>query len=208
MNNKFTSTIDTYNQHAARFVKHFEKKLDTAELDKFLENIPQGKYILDAGCGSARDAAYFISKGYKALGIDLSEGLLAEAQKAHPEVPTQLMSLTEITLPDNEFDGVWCKAALLHLDRMDIPKVLSHFYRILKPGGALFIQTKAGEGEGTQPVPFDESMTRMFTFFTLEEMQTLVKEAGFNVLASYDFNGKNRSINSRDQEWVVIFAKK
>jgi ubiquinone/menaquinone biosynthesis C-methylase UbiE len=133
---------------------------------------------------------------------------LAEAKKIHPEVTTQQMSLTDISLPDAEFDAVWCKAALLHIDRSDIPKVLKSFYRILKSGGALFIQTKEGEGEGTQPVPFDETVTRMFTFFTVEEMEALVKDAGFGLLGSYDFNGKSRGTNSRDQEWVVIFAKK
>jgi ubiquinone/menaquinone biosynthesis C-methylase UbiE len=208
MSDKFASTIQTYNRFAPQFIQHFEKKLDTTELDKFLAGVPKGGYILDAGCGSARDSAYFISKGYKALGIDLSEGLLAEAKKIHPEVTTQQMSLTDISLPDAEFDAVWCKAALLHIDRSDIPKVLKSFYRILKSGGALFIQTKEGEGEGTQPVPFDETVTRMFTFFTVEEMEALVKDAGFGLLGSYDFNGKSRGTNSRDQEWVVIFAKK
>jgi SAM-dependent methyltransferase len=208
MSNKFDSTIHTYNQHAAQFVQHFENKFDPIELDKFLQGVPERGYILDAGCGSARDAAYFISQGYRAMGIDLSDGLLAEAYKLHPEVPTQQMSLTEINIDDETFDGVWCKAALLHLERSDVPKVLQDFYRILKPKGMLFIQTKSGEGEGTQPVPFDESMTRLFTFFTLSEMEKLVKAAGFNILDSYGFNGKKREEYRRDQDWVVVFAKK
>ena len=49
MINPFDTTIDTYNKHAAKFVQHFEKKLDTTELDKFLEHIPAGGKILDAG---------------------------------------------------------------------------------------------------------------------------------------------------------------
>jgi SAM-dependent methyltransferase len=208
MNSKFASTISAYNQHAAKFVQHFEKKLDTTELDEFLSLVPAGGHILDAGCGSARDAAYFISKGYEALGIDLSEGLLAEAKRLHPEVPTRLMSLTDISLPDASFDGIWCKAALLHLDRSEIPNVLRAFHRILKQDGHLYIQTKAGEGEGTQPVPFDETMTRYFTFFTLPEMQELVEQSGFDVLKGYEFNGNQRNMISRDQNWVVIFAKK
>lgn len=207
MTNKFSSTIDAYNKYSAQFVQHFEKKLDTTELDKFLAMIPAGGKLLDAGCGSARDAAYFVSKGFDALGIDLSEGLLTEAAKLHPEVKTMQMSLTEITLADESFDGVWSKAALLHIDRIDVPKVLGDFYRILKPGGALFIQTKAGDGEGAQPVPFDNSLERYFTFFNEKEIQQMVQNAGFTVLDSYDFNGQTRNMG-RDQEWVVLFAKK
>ena len=208
MTNKFTSTIDVYNKHASQFVKHFEKKLDVTEADKFLSMVTAGGKVLDAGCGSARDAAYFVRKGYQALGIDLSAGLLAEAKKIHPEVPTKLMSLINITLEDSSYDGVWSKAAILHIPRSDVPTVLKHFHRILKPGGALFIQTKAGEGESTQPVPFDNSLERLFTFFTARELEALVSAAGFTVLNSYDFNGTERFQGSRDQDWVVIFARK
>ena len=68
----------------------------------------------------------------------------------------------------------------------------------MKSEGILFIQ----------PAPFDKTITRVFTFFTVEEMEKLVTDAGFELLGSYDFNGKSRSTNSRDQDWVVIFAKK
>jgi SAM-dependent methyltransferase len=208
MPNRFSPTINVYNKFASKFVSHFERKLDTAELDEFLKDIPQGGYILDAGCGSARDSAYIVSQGYKALGIDLSEGLLAEAKKLHPEVTTQLMSLTNIDLDDETFEGIWCKAALLHLEREDVSKVLNDYKRILKQNGKLFIQTKEGEGSGEQPVPFDDTLTRLFTFFTEEELVQLVEKAGFTVTKSHTFNGLKRSALSRDQDWLIIFAKK
>lgn len=146
MSSSFDSTIQTYNQHASQFVKHFEKRLETLELDRFLGSIPKGGSILDAGCGSARDSAYIIGKGYKALGIDVAEGLLAEAHKLHPEVPTQHMSFAELAFPDDTFDGIWCKAAILHVEKDEVQKVLEGFKRVLKPGGVLFIQTKEGMG--------------------------------------------------------------
>ena len=208
MSNKFSSTIQAYDQYAHQFVQHFEKRLDTTDLDQFLSHLPTKSFILDAGCGSARDAAYFIQQGHQAVGIDLSEGLLAEAKQLHPEVPTQLMSLTELSFPDHMFDGIWCKAALLHLDRTEIPSVLTSFHRILKSNGRLFIQTKAGEGEGTQPTPFDPELSRYFTFFSQPELENLVKKAGFTIETSYLFNGHNRYQNSRDQDWVVVFAQK
>lgn len=208
MFNTFASTIQTYNKFASQFAQHLEKKRDENELNTFLELVTKGGNILDAGCGTARDSAYFISKGYIAMGIDLSEGLLAEAKALHPEVPTQLMSLTEITFPDHVFDGIWCKAALLHIDRSDIPKVLNTFFRILKPGGLLFIQTKEGEGQAAQPVPFDDSLTRLFTFFTIAEMENLVKEAGFTLIKSYSFNRKSRVPTAADMQWIVLFTRK
>lgn len=209
MSNPFDSTIDTYNKHAAKFVQHFEQKLDTQELDEFLATVPAGGKILDAGCGSARDAAYFISKGYQAEGIDLSVGLLNEAKKLHPEVPTQVMSLTDLSsFRDNSFDGVWCKAALLHIQRKQAHRVLEGFHRILDKGGSLFLQTKAGEGQGTQPVPFDSKLERFFTFYTESELTNMLQVAGFKMIEAYGFNGKDRSMGSSAQDWVVLFAER
>ena|SRR5687767_4799815 len=149
-----------------------------------------------------------MKQGYNAQGIDLSEGLLAEAKKLHPEVPTQLMSLTEMKFSPGTFDGIWTNATLLHIERNDVPQILKDFHTFLKPNGALFVRTKEGKGEGSQPVPFDPTLTRWFTFYTNEELTKLIEDAGFQVLDSYTFNSKQRFTNSRDQEWVAIFAKK
>jgi len=205
---KFDQTIKTYNQYAGQFAAHFERKLDPAELDEFLKLVKKGGYLLDAGCGSARDSAYMLTQGFSVLGIDFSAGLLVEAKKLHPQVSTQQMSLLDLELSDAEFDGIWCKATLLHIDRLDIPKVLSEFYRVLKPGGQLFIQTKSGTGEGYQPSPFDATVTRYFSFFSLVEMTEMLRIAGFRINKSYEFNGLKRNAKSRDQDWLVFFAQK
>ncbi|HYD35148.1 MAG TPA: class I SAM-dependent methyltransferase [Vitreimonas sp.] len=207
INKKFQSTVEAYNQFAPQFIKHLEAKVSNIEMDKFDSHV-QGGYILDAGCGSCRDAAQLIKRGYKVLGIDASEGLLNEAKKIHPEVPTQLMSLTELEFETVTFNGVWCRATLLHIDRDEVPKVLSNFHKILKSQGILYIQTKKGEGEGTQPVPFDPSMTRFFTFFEEKELCQLVTNAGFEIVESYTYDTKDREKSAKGQEWVVIFARK
>jgi SAM-dependent methyltransferase len=205
---KSATLINTYNKYAAQFVTHFETRPSIDQLEAFLKLVPAGGYFLDAGCGSARDAAYALAHGYKVLGIDLSTGLLEEASKLHPEVPTQVMSLTDITLRDEEFDAVWCMAALLHLDRQDVPAVLQSFNRILRPGGHLFVKVKAGMGEGSEKVSFDETLTRDFTYFTLLEMTELIKQVGFTILENYQYNGKGRYDRSRNIDWIVVVGRK
>jgi ubiquinone/menaquinone biosynthesis C-methylase UbiE len=208
MSDKFSSTIQIYNKYAQTIGGFQEKKFGQEEIDLFLSYVPEKGALLDAGCGSGRDTAYFTKQGYQAVGIDLSEGLLAEARKLHPESTFKLMSLTELDFPDQQFDGIWAKASILHLDRAEIPKVFNDFNRLLKEGGVLFIQTKKGEGEGTQPLPFAPEETRFFTFFQLEELRQLVTDAGFHILDSYEFNGKARRAFSADQEWIVLLAQK
>jgi SAM-dependent methyltransferase len=208
INPKFQATLDTYNRFATQFIPHLEIKVLTLEVETFLELIPKNGLILDAGCGSCRDSAQMIAQGYQAQGIDASTELLKAAAKIHPEVPTQVMNLTEMTFAKETFDGIWCRATLLHIDRTEVPKVLRDFYTILKPGGILFIQTKEGVGEGTEPVPFDPTQTRFFTFFQETELVNLIQAAGFTILQNSTRDKSNRGNGAISKKWVVVLAKK
>ena len=44
-----------------------------------------GAKILDAGCGPGRVAGYLQENGYTAVGVDLDEVLIAEAQSVYPD---------------------------------------------------------------------------------------------------------------------------
>ncbi len=202
------STISTYDKHADYFAQHFEQMLDLGKLDEFLSYLPKGSSILDAGCGSARDAAYFIKHGYAVLGIDASRGMLTKAQTLHPEVPTQLMNLTKIKLPDNQFDGIWAKASLLHISHTEINNVFDQFGRVLKTNGLLFIQTKAGEGIETKSVPNDEESIREFILFTQAEIQKFLEKAGFEIQKSCVFKSTVPSVKFGTQNWMDVFAIK
>ncbi len=67
-----TDTHSYYEQNAEQFFA------DTVDVDmsvlyaRFLESIPAGGYILDAGCGSGRDSKAFASSGYRVAAFDAS----------------------------------------------------------------------------------------------------------------------------------------
>ena len=71
-------SVDYYNQHAQQFI------VDTLEVDmaplytRFLPLLPEGAHILDAGCGSGRDAAHFLAQGFRVSAMDASEVLARE----------------------------------------------------------------------------------------------------------------------------------
>ncbi len=185
-----------------------EVKTADIEINKFLALIPKASLILDAGCGSCRDSAQMIARGYRAQGVDASVELLKEAAKIHPEVPTQPMSLTELNFAAETFDAIWCRATLLHFNRTEVPEVLESFYTILKPRGILFCVTKEGTGERAEPVDFDPTQTRLFTFFQETELVTMVKTAGFSIIESYTYDQKDRGDKPASKKWVVVLARK
>ncbi len=53
----------------------------TTQYDRFLPMVPKGGRILDAGCGSGRDAKAFIDAGYEVVAFDASTKLVDYATK-------------------------------------------------------------------------------------------------------------------------------
>lgn len=69
-------------------------------------------------------------------GVDLSHGMIAEAEKVSTDFPTRLLVANAEDLsqfPDNSFDTV--TASLVFCTVPDVPKALAEIARVLKPGG-------------------------------------------------------------------------
>ncbi|MCX6793817.1 MAG: class I SAM-dependent methyltransferase, partial [Candidatus Gottesmanbacteria bacterium] len=109
---------------------------------------------------------------------------------------------------DESFNGIWACASLLHLERTETPAVLASFYRILKPGGILFVLVKEGVGKKLVRGGMLGSKRRFFTFFPLQTVRTLVTESGFLVEDIYTWNQKDRWSERPSQVWISCFAKK
>jgi SAM-dependent methyltransferase len=72
----FDSHAPYYDQNP--FTQHTE-----AEVDFLLSIFPliPGMSILDMGCGTGRHAIELANRGFRVMGVDISEGMLEEAQK-------------------------------------------------------------------------------------------------------------------------------
>jgi len=139
------STIDYYNKHADRFRRDTEG-LDLSQLYAgFLELIPEGGRILDAGCGPGRDSLQFINRGYEVVAFDASERMAEIATKTIGQ-PALRLSFEEMAFR-NEFDGVWACASLLHVPDSELESVLARIVRALKENGVLYMSFKYGTGE-------------------------------------------------------------
>lgn len=76
---KKNQTIQYYDQNAADFVENTRNVDFHVMQDEFIEGLPAGAKILDLGCGSGRDAKYFLEHGYQVNAIDGSSELCALA---------------------------------------------------------------------------------------------------------------------------------
>ena len=138
-------TLRYYNENA---VAYFDETahLDVSDLRRrFTDRLPTGARILDAGCGSGRDARAFLDQGFNVIAIDASAGMAAQAS-ARLGVEVRLMQFEDLEFVE-EFDGIWASASLLHVPGSEIPAILERFAAALKPGGILYLSFKLGKTE-------------------------------------------------------------
>lgn len=133
----------------------------TAEFVSFLERIralPQamerrarayeqlrlrpGQRVLDAGCGlgeDTRELAQLVAPGGEAVGIDLSEALLAEAgRRNHMSAATFVHgSVTDLPFDDASFDAY--RAERLHQHLVAPEAAMAEAARVLRAGGRIAI---------------------------------------------------------------------
>jgi SAM-dependent methyltransferase len=131
--------------------------------------------ILDAGCGTGQMLGWLcrFAGGRTVRGVDLSEEAIAQCQRrGHAAVCRA--SVTELPFRDCAFDLVHCGDVLQHLPVAEgTERALAEFYRILRPGGVLFLRTngrrRAEQGSGS------------YRRFSASYLRSCVESAGFRI---------------------------
>jgi len=137
--------IGYYQQNAGTFCA------DTVEVDmtplyrRFLRLLPEQARILDAGCGSGRDARAFAELAHQVAAFDASSALTALAER-HTGQPVHCLRFQDMTWRV-AFDGIWACASLLHVPSAELPDVMGRLRAALRPGGILYASFKYGSGE-------------------------------------------------------------
>lgn len=192
-----SETIRYYDDHADEYVRETVNVNMESLYKPFLELLAPAARILDAGCGSGRDAKAFLDRGYHVTAIDASARMV-EATAALTGTCTLRMLLEEIDFHD-EFDGIWACASLLHVPRNQITDVMSRFAAALQDDGVCYVSFKEGRGDRTEG-------GRRFTDFTeLALTSCLAEQSGFKLLRSWVTDDVRPDRNDR---WVNALARK
>nr|MBC8290400.1 class I SAM-dependent methyltransferase [Planctomycetota bacterium] len=118
--------------------------------------------ILEAGCGTGNYLRALQSRVGSLTGIDFSEGMLDQARaKLGDKVEFACGSVLEMPFDEGQFDGITCNQVLHHLDEgptaaddpaawpesgaPNVTRFVEEAFRVLKPGGALIINTASHE---------------------------------------------------------------
>lgn len=190
-------TLEYYDEHAGDFVERTADIDMTPLYEAFLTLLLPGGRILDAGCGSGRDAAAFAAGGYDVVAFDGSREM---ARLAAERTGLAVKHLTfDGVAWTNEFDGVWACASLLHLPMAERLDALSRLVAALKAGGVLYVSLKSGDSEG-------ERDGRWFSDSTLERLESEMGAVGrlriIRVWETADHAAR------ADTRWINALARK
>ncbi len=136
----------TYYQRNAQTFFDATVGVDMASLyAPFLNQVVPGGRVLDAGCGSGRDAKAFSALGYQVEAFDASAEMI-ELATAYTGLPVRQMTFSALEAKER-YDGIWCCASLLHLPQAELPEAMRRLARALKLGGVWYLSFKYGVGE-------------------------------------------------------------
>ena len=97
------------------------------------------------------------------------------------------------------YDGVWASACLLHVAREDLPTVLRNLAGATRPGGALAMSLKEGDGEEWS-VHGHVRAPRRFVYWREAPLRAVLTEAGWRV------QELAHGVGGNGQEWMTIRA--
>ena len=172
-------TTESYDITASEYIEKIKTMHPKEFGNKFMKLLKAGGSILDVGCAGGRDATLFVNKGFQVTGIDLSSRMIEEATKKEKRATFQVMDVTQLSFSSNSFDGVWANVIFLHLDREQFKKGLEELFRVLKPGGIVYVSVKKGEGKGFESDERVRGVKKFWAYYQEADVKNFLQEAGF-----------------------------
>jgi SAM-dependent methyltransferase len=110
-------------------------------LDEIIPMLPKAASVLDVGCGQGPALRVFREKQVDATGITLND----EDLKACAAIGLNAVKMDQnaLNFANGVFDLVWARHVLEH--SIAPYWTLHEFYRVLKPGGLLYVEVPAPE---------------------------------------------------------------
>ncbi|HEY1843592.1 MAG TPA: class I SAM-dependent methyltransferase [Buttiauxella sp.] len=187
-----------YYQHNAQTFFDGTVNVDMASLyESFTRRLAPGAQVLDAGCGSGRDAKAFREMGYQVDAFDASSEMVALARQ-HSGLPIKQMTFADVSARQ-KYDGIWCCASLLHVPALELPNVMQKLAEALRPGGVWYLSFKYGDAER-------EKDGRRFTDLDEDSLGALLEYlSGIEITELWTTRDKRPG---RDEIWLNAVLRK
>ena len=188
-------TLAHYQKNAEAFKAGTANHDVSQNIDALLRHIeaPAPFKILDFGCGPGRDLNTFCTRGHLPTGLD-GTARFVEMARHTSGCDVWLQDFLDLKLPLHHFDGIFANAALFHIPKPELPRVLRQLHACLKPGGVLFSSNPHGDNmEGW-------NQGRFGAYHDLATWQDYLAAAGFSML---EYFYRPTGLPREQQPWLA-----
>lgn len=149
-----------------------------------LLELPYGAAVVDVGCGAGRAVGELAERGSRAIGVDVSEQMIAAARLRWPDADFRMGDAYDLPIEDGEVAGY--RADKVFHELADAAKALEEARRVLAPGGRVVL---IGQDWDTIVIDSDDpALTRSIVYARADQVtspraarryRNLLLDAGF-----------------------------
>ncbi|TFL17455.1 class I SAM-dependent methyltransferase [Jannaschia formosa] len=189
-------TLRVYAEKAGDYAAAFDEKVPR-DLRDFAALLPPGGRVLDLGCGPGGMAGWLAAQGFEVEAWDASPEMVAIAARQQG-VRARVKAFEDL---DGEalFDGIWASFSLLHARRAELPDLVARIARATRPGGAVHIAMKLGEGEGR------DALGRFYAYVSEAELTGWLEAGGLTIHVLR--TGKAKGLAWTEDPFVTVTAR-
>lgn len=178
-------TIASYDDLAGDYrEKWHDRTMMAGAMAAFVHRVRPRGLVVDVGCGPGFDAALLRAEGLRTVALDLSRGMM-RAGREHYACTYVQADMRRLPLGKRAADGLWVSASLLHLPSAEAEVALRGFYRVLRPGGVLYLSVKEGVGTSWRQETYGKTAPRFFAFWQPADLDGALRDVGFGVVEAW-----------------------
>ena len=177
-------------------------------ISKYLQS---NKYLIDLGCGNARDSRYFASLAVKTVGIDIVENEIDFLNSKYKSdmLDFKVDNMGNMIINDM-FDYIYSRFSLHAINQDDQTHLFKWIENHLNLNGLLFIECRSNKdnmfNNGIQ-ISENENITDHYRrYLDFNQLLNILKNKGFEIIESLESDGLSKKDND-DPVLIRIVAK-
>ncbi|VBB05028.1 s-adenosyl-l-methionine-dependent methyltransferase [Lucifera butyrica] len=184
---KTETTVKAYNACAADFTAKFmDLALYKDSLNHFINLVPAGAKILDAGCGPGNIARLLLEKqkGFRVSGFDLSPEMVKLAINNVPGASFQIGDIRNLSSWEPGYDAIIAAFSIVHLSNDETLQFIRNVSCLLKAEGLFYLSCIQGDHAGYATTSFSRKEI-YFNRFSRNFILTALTGHNFNIVNTF-----------------------
>ena len=195
-------TVRAYDLDAVAYAEAGAQLPDSvrADIEEYAARLGAGARVLEIGSGGGRDARLMEELGLLVRRTDITPAFVRLLREQGHEADEVDPLVDDLASPEGAYDGVWANASLLHVERADLPTVLTRLAAVTRGGGLLRVSLKEGEGDGWS-THGSISHPRHFTYWREDALRGAIAATGWT-----DVDIRGGIDGKRSERWLELAA--